>query len=104
VREYWESFIFQVAGMIKEFKAIFTVLQQGKEVANPERLKRVQNYANLFATVAGAALTVACGFDVCLDLNSEQLTTIGSGVAIIYGAANAYFTTASSKRVGIGKG
>lgn len=74
---------------------IFTALQVGKSLNNPELWKDIQSLINL---VSGCIPLISIVFpSVRSWLTVENITALGSSIA----AMNIYFTNATSNKVGI---
>lgn len=80
--------------------AVVNALYHGKSLANPEAWKNVQMGTNAVLVV----LAVVPQFFPELDLTPDQYNKIADAVMIVGGSIfNAYFTAATSEKVGIKK-
>lgn len=87
--------------MIEEFKAFFTVFQQGKQLANATTWKNRQMAAGAIAGVLGSALVIAKGFGYAIPLDQDTVEALAGGIAAAYSAVNVVLTAATSARVGV---
>jgi hypothetical protein len=70
-------------------------LKAGKSLENPEFWKSIQNLLNF---IAGSSAFIVMLFPVVKDyLTTENIMAVSGFVA----AANAYFTTATTKKIGV---
>jgi hypothetical protein len=85
-------------GIFDKIFAAGRAIQAGESLKNPATWKNVQLLANAITILLGAVLAF-----VPLDLTPEQIAQISSGLAMLAGAVNKYFTVATSEKVGIHK-
>ncbi len=78
-------------------KPAFTVLKQGRALANPAAWKNAQVLANLLS----ALVVLLNVLGVHFGLDSDSVNLIAGGIAAI---ANAYLTAATSEKVGVPSG
>lgn len=87
--------------MIDEFKAIFSVFQQGKQLANSTTWKNRQMAAGAIAGLLGSVLIIAKGFGYAIPLDQDTVEALAGGIAALYSAINVVLTAATSARVGV---
>ncbi len=87
--------------MIKEFRAFFTLFQQGKQLANSAAWKNHQIKANTIAGLIAAAIVIAGGFGYHIAIDEATLQDVGAGVVAIYSVVNTVLTVITSAKVGI---
>ncbi len=75
-------------------KPAFTVLKQGRSLANPAAWKNAQVIANLLS----ALVVLLNVLGVHFGLDSDSVNLVAGGIAAL---ANAYLTTATSEKVGV---
>lgn len=87
--------------MIEEFKAFFTVFQQGKTVTNPKAWRDNKAIGNSILALLGALLTIAHGMGYNIEVNQETLSAASTGIVAIVGLVNAVIHVMVSDHVGI---
>jgi hypothetical protein len=87
--------------VINEFKAFFTLFQQGKLLTNSTTWKNRTTAANAVGALIGAGIIVARGFGYDLHLDTETTQALGAGVFACYSVYNAVITTITSAKVGV---
>ena len=87
--------------MFEKLKAFYSVFTAGQSVVHAVRLKKVQAYGGLFAGFIGAALAVAKGFGYVVPLTDEQVISLGTACAVLFGLFNAGATVASTDKIGL---
>jgi hypothetical protein len=85
-------------GILNKIFAAGRAIQAGESLSNSATWKNIQLLTNAVTILLGSVLVF-----VPLDLTSDQIAQIGSGLAILAGAINKYFTVATSEKVGIPK-
>lgn len=83
--------------------SIWTALQKGKEVANPETWKNRQNTINIVVALLGVSLFIIRFAGVDINVTDDEIMIIASGIATILGAVNSIITTASSTKIGLNR-
>ena len=86
--------------MIAKIKALWDVLQKGKEVADPEIWKRRQVTSTLLGGAIIAVVQLAKAFDYDLHIDEDTVTAVAAGVVAI---VNYFLTLSTTTKIGIGK-
>jgi hypothetical protein len=87
--------------MIAEFKAFFTLFQEGKELTNSKVWKNRQNAGNGVIAVLTACAVIANGFGYEIHVDDETLQAAGMGIAAVVAIVNNVLTTITSSKVGV---
>lgn len=87
--------------MIAEFKAFFTVFQQGKELANAAKWKKKQISVNNLVAFFSAILLIAGGFGYKIPIDEITLTQLSSGILAAFSIGNGILTCITSSKVGV---
>jgi len=87
--------------MIEEFKAFFTLFQQGKAVANPQTWRDNKAIGNAILGLLSAALIVAQGFGYTINVSPDVLQAAAAGVVAIVGVVNAVIHVITSTHLGV---
>lgn len=83
--------------MLGKLIKVFTVLKQGQALADSATWKQAQVATNALVVIIGAILA----FLPQIPLTPDNITDLATGIALIGGVVNAYFTVATSERVGL---
>ena len=86
--------------MLAKIKALWNVLQKGKEVADPQIWKRRQVTSTLLGGAIIAVVQLAKAFDYDLQIDEDTVTAIAGGIIAF---VNWVGTLATTTKVGIGK-
>lgn len=86
--------------MLAKIKALWNVLQKGKEVADPENWKKRQVTSTLLGGAIIAVVQLAKAFDYDLQIDEDTVTAIAGGIIAF---VNWIGTLATTTKVGIGK-
>jgi hypothetical protein len=86
---------------MKLLPTIFTALQAGQELANPEKWKKGQQMTNLVGGVLAGIVAVIRYQFPNLDVPPEFLTLFNEAIVAALVAANVYFTAATTKKIGL---
>lgn len=89
--------------MINEFKAFFTLFQQGKVISNAATWKNRQIAGNAMVGLLSSALVIAGGFGVAINVDADTINAAGAGIAALVTIANAVLTVITSDKVGVKK-
>lgn len=89
--------------MMDRFQALADALRHGSALADPATWKRRQNLVNALVGLLGAVVVIAQSAGVQVDFSTDDVALVAGGVAAIYGAVNAYLTTATSEKIGVGQ-
>jgi hypothetical protein len=81
--------------------ALFRALRAGEELAHTETWKHRQNAINALLALLGALVVWLPVLGVRLEVPHEDLLAIAGGVAAVGGLLNTYFTTATTRRIGV---
>jgi hypothetical protein len=87
--------------MIQEFKAFFTLFQQGKELTDSKVWKDRQIVGNTLVGVLGAIAVIAKGFGYDFHIDEQTIQAAAMGIAALYGIGNSILTVITSKKVGL---
>lgn len=83
--------------MFDKLIKVFTVLKQGQALADSATWKHAQIATNALVIFIGTCLT----FLPQIPLTPDNIKDLATGIALIGGVVNAYFTVATSKKVGL---
>lgn len=87
---------------MKRLAALLHVLRAGEELAHVETWKVRQNAINALFALLGAATVLLPVLGVQLEVSDEDLLAIAGGIAAVGGVLNAWLTTATTRRIGVG--
>lgn len=76
-------------------------LKAGEELTNSAVWKNRQATTNSLVAIIGLLITAAGCFGYDIKVSDEDIAVIATSVAIVLGLCNSYFTTATSKKVGL---
>lgn len=83
---------------------LFRALRAGQELTHAETWKRAQLWTAHLTILLGAGVSIAAALGHPIPLDSGQIDTLVSAVAVLVGLFNAYVTVASTPRLGVPPG
>ncbi len=87
---------------MRRLAALLRVLRAGEELAHVETWKVRQNAINALFALLGALAVLLPVLGVRLEVSDEDLLAIAGGIAAVGGVLNAWLTTATTRRIGLG--
>ena len=88
-------------GIIKQLPKFFELFKEGKELADSATWKNRTIATNVVVAFLGTAFSVAQGFGLGVQVDSDTLASVGGGIVAVVTVVNAVMHTITSSRVGL---